>query len=96
MTMAEARERNDEIVADLDAALTDRVISHQGEYFSFSDLRLLPRPLQQPSPPRWTAIVSPESARRAAQRAPGGSIDARRTDALAFFHALCSVTLSAG
>ena len=68
MTMAEARERNDEIVAVLDAALANRVISHRGKYFSFSDLRLLPRPLQQPSPPRWTTVVSAESARRAARR----------------------------
>jgi alkanesulfonate monooxygenase SsuD/methylene tetrahydromethanopterin reductase-like flavin-dependent oxidoreductase (luciferase family) len=68
MTMAEARERNDEIVAVLDAALADRVVSHRGKYFSFSDLRLLPRPLQQPSPPRWTTVVSAESARRAARR----------------------------
>jgi alkanesulfonate monooxygenase SsuD/methylene tetrahydromethanopterin reductase-like flavin-dependent oxidoreductase (luciferase family) len=68
MTMAEARERNDEIVAVLDAALTSRVISHHGKHFSFSDLRLLPRTLQQPSPPRWTTVVSAESARRAARR----------------------------
>jgi alkanesulfonate monooxygenase SsuD/methylene tetrahydromethanopterin reductase-like flavin-dependent oxidoreductase (luciferase family) len=68
MTMAEARERNDEIVAILDAALADRVISHRGKYFSLSDLRILPRPLQQPSPPRWTTVVSAESARRAARR----------------------------
>jgi alkanesulfonate monooxygenase SsuD/methylene tetrahydromethanopterin reductase-like flavin-dependent oxidoreductase (luciferase family) len=68
MTMAEARERNDEIIAVLDAALADRVVSHHGKYFSFSDLRLLPRPLQQPSPPRWTTVVSVESARRAARR----------------------------
>ena len=47
MTMAEARERNDEIIAVLDAALSNRVISHKGKYFSFSDLRLLPRTLQQ-------------------------------------------------
>jgi alkanesulfonate monooxygenase SsuD/methylene tetrahydromethanopterin reductase-like flavin-dependent oxidoreductase (luciferase family) len=67
MTMAEARERNDEIVGVLDAALANRVISHRGKYFSFSDLRLLPRPLQQPSPPRWTTVVSAESARRAAR-----------------------------
>jgi alkanesulfonate monooxygenase SsuD/methylene tetrahydromethanopterin reductase-like flavin-dependent oxidoreductase (luciferase family) len=67
MTMAEARERNDEIVAVIDAALANRVISHRGKYFSFSDLRLLPRPLQQPSPPRWTTVVSAESARRAAR-----------------------------
>ena len=68
LTMAEARERNDEIVAVLDAALTNRIVSHHGKYFSFSDLRLLPRPLQQPSPPRWTTVVSAESARRAARR----------------------------
>jgi alkanesulfonate monooxygenase SsuD/methylene tetrahydromethanopterin reductase-like flavin-dependent oxidoreductase (luciferase family) len=68
MTMAEARERNDEIVSVLDAALAGRVVSHQGKYFSFSDLRLLPRTLQQPSPPRWTTVVSVESARRAARR----------------------------
>jgi alkanesulfonate monooxygenase SsuD/methylene tetrahydromethanopterin reductase-like flavin-dependent oxidoreductase (luciferase family) len=29
---------------------------------------MLPRPLQQPSPPRWTTVVSIESARRAARR----------------------------
>src|SRR5262249_52764411 len=68
MTMAEARERNDEIVAIVDSAPANRVISHRGKYFSFSDLRLLPRPLQQPSPPRWTTVVSVESARRAARR----------------------------
>jgi alkanesulfonate monooxygenase SsuD/methylene tetrahydromethanopterin reductase-like flavin-dependent oxidoreductase (luciferase family) len=68
MTMAEARERNDEIVAIIDAAFANRVVTHRGKYFSFSDLRLLPRTLQQPSPPRWTTVVSVESARRAAWR----------------------------
>jgi alkanesulfonate monooxygenase SsuD/methylene tetrahydromethanopterin reductase-like flavin-dependent oxidoreductase (luciferase family) len=68
ITMAEARERNDEIVAVIDAALANRVVSHQGKHFAFSDLRLLPRPLQQPSPPRWTTVVSADSARRAARR----------------------------
>jgi len=67
MTMTEARERNEEIVAVLDAAMTSRIVSHHGKYFSFSDLRLLPRTLQQPSPPRWTTVVSAESARRAAR-----------------------------
>jgi len=68
LTMAEARERNEEIVTILDAALVDRVISHHGKYFSLSNLRLLPRPLQQPSPPRWTTVISADSARRAARR----------------------------
>jgi alkanesulfonate monooxygenase SsuD/methylene tetrahydromethanopterin reductase-like flavin-dependent oxidoreductase (luciferase family) len=68
MTMAEARERNEEIVAVLEAALANRVISHRGKYFSFGELRPLPRTLQQPSPPRWTTVVSAGSARRAARR----------------------------
>jgi alkanesulfonate monooxygenase SsuD/methylene tetrahydromethanopterin reductase-like flavin-dependent oxidoreductase (luciferase family) len=29
---------------------------------------MLPRPLQQPAPPRWTTVVSEDSARRAARR----------------------------
>ena len=68
MTVAEARERNDEIVAFLDAALTNRIVSYRGKYFSFSNVRLLPRPLQQPFPPRWTTVISADSARRAARR----------------------------
>ena len=68
MTMAEARERSDEIIDVIDAALAERVVSHHGKHFSFSNLRLLPRTLQRPSPPRWTAVVSADSARRAARR----------------------------
>jgi alkanesulfonate monooxygenase SsuD/methylene tetrahydromethanopterin reductase-like flavin-dependent oxidoreductase (luciferase family) len=68
MTMEEARERSDEIIDVIDAALAQRVICHQGKHFAFSNLRLLPRTLQRPSPPRWTAVVSAESARRAARR----------------------------
>src|SRR4029079_5164630 len=44
ITMAEARERNEEISAVIDAALANRVVSHRGKYFSFADLRILPRP----------------------------------------------------
>jgi alkanesulfonate monooxygenase SsuD/methylene tetrahydromethanopterin reductase-like flavin-dependent oxidoreductase (luciferase family) len=68
MTMAEARERSEEIIDVIDAAFAHRVVSHQGKRFSFSNLRLLPRTFQRPSPPRWTAVVSAESARRAARR----------------------------
>jgi alkanesulfonate monooxygenase SsuD/methylene tetrahydromethanopterin reductase-like flavin-dependent oxidoreductase (luciferase family) len=68
MSMTEARERNDEILGVIDAALARDVISHQGKHFAFSDLRLLPRPFQRPSPPRWTTVVSADSARRAARR----------------------------
>jgi len=68
ITMPEARERHEEILTVIDAALADRVVSHRGKYFSFGNLRLLPGTLQKPSPPRWTTVVSADSARRAARR----------------------------
>ena len=68
ITMSEARERNEEVITVMDAALADRVVSHHGKYFSFNNLRILPRTLQKPFPPRWTTVVSADSARRAARR----------------------------
>jgi alkanesulfonate monooxygenase SsuD/methylene tetrahydromethanopterin reductase-like flavin-dependent oxidoreductase (luciferase family) len=68
MSMDEARERNDEALQVLDAALGQEAISHDGKYARFKDLRLLPRPLQLPAPPKWTTVVSSESARKAARR----------------------------
>lgn len=62
------RERFEETVTILDAWLAAPVISHHGRHFSFDNLRIVPRPLQQPAPPRWTTVVSPASAARAAAR----------------------------
>jgi alkanesulfonate monooxygenase SsuD/methylene tetrahydromethanopterin reductase-like flavin-dependent oxidoreductase (luciferase family) len=64
----EARARNDEILDILDAALKSPVISHHGKFWQFDNLRLTPRPLQQPSPPVWVTVVSTSSARKAARR----------------------------
>jgi alkanesulfonate monooxygenase SsuD/methylene tetrahydromethanopterin reductase-like flavin-dependent oxidoreductase (luciferase family) len=68
MSVAEARERNDEATVILDAGLAEPMISHHGKYWNFDDLRLLPRPLQRPSPPKWVTVVSEDSARNAARR----------------------------
>jgi alkanesulfonate monooxygenase SsuD/methylene tetrahydromethanopterin reductase-like flavin-dependent oxidoreductase (luciferase family) len=51
----------------LQAAISKPVVSHQGEYFSFDDVRLTPSFLQE-SPSVWTAATSEASARRAGQR----------------------------
>jgi alkanesulfonate monooxygenase SsuD/methylene tetrahydromethanopterin reductase-like flavin-dependent oxidoreductase (luciferase family) len=64
----EARARNDEAIEIIDKALAEPVISHHGKFRSFDNLRLTPRPVQQPSPPKWVTVVSASSARRAAQR----------------------------
>jgi alkanesulfonate monooxygenase SsuD/methylene tetrahydromethanopterin reductase-like flavin-dependent oxidoreductase (luciferase family) len=64
----ENRERFKEALDILDAWLAQPVFSHRGRYWNFDNLRIVPRPLQQPSPPRWTTVVSPASAMLSASR----------------------------
>ena len=66
--LEENRERFNETLAILDAWLAEPVISHQGRYYNFDNLRIVPRPLQQPAPPKWTTVVSPASAIKSAAR----------------------------
>jgi len=64
----ENRERFNETLEILDAWLAEPVISHHGRYYNFDNLRIVPRPLQQPSPPKWTTVVSIASAVKSASR----------------------------
>jgi alkanesulfonate monooxygenase SsuD/methylene tetrahydromethanopterin reductase-like flavin-dependent oxidoreductase (luciferase family) len=64
----EARARYDEAVAIMDKALAEPVISHHGKFWNFDNLRMIPRPVQQPHPPTWATVVSVSSARKAARR----------------------------
>jgi alkanesulfonate monooxygenase SsuD/methylene tetrahydromethanopterin reductase-like flavin-dependent oxidoreductase (luciferase family) len=68
ISVEEANARNAEAIEILDAALAHPVISHHGRFWNFDELRIAPRPLQTPSPPKWTTVVSIESARKAARR----------------------------
>jgi len=63
----ENRERFGETLEILDAWLAEPIISHHGRYYNFDNLRVVPRPLQ-PSPPKWTTVVSPASAVKSAAR----------------------------
>jgi alkanesulfonate monooxygenase SsuD/methylene tetrahydromethanopterin reductase-like flavin-dependent oxidoreductase (luciferase family) len=66
--MDEARARFDEAVAIMDKALAEPVISHHGKFWNFDNLRLTPRAIQEPHPPKWVTVVSESSARKAARR----------------------------
>jgi alkanesulfonate monooxygenase SsuD/methylene tetrahydromethanopterin reductase-like flavin-dependent oxidoreductase (luciferase family) len=68
LSVEEARERNDEATQILDAALAEPVISHHGKYWNFDNVRLVPRPVQHPAPPKWVTVVSEDSAKKAARR----------------------------
>ncbi len=68
MSVEEARARFDEAVEIMDKALAAPVISHHGKFWNFDDLRLTPRTIQQPQPPKWVTVISESSARKAARR----------------------------
>jgi alkanesulfonate monooxygenase SsuD/methylene tetrahydromethanopterin reductase-like flavin-dependent oxidoreductase (luciferase family) len=68
LNMDQAREIYNESIDILDAALETGIANHNGKYFTYENLRLLPRPLQKPYPPKWSTVVSPDSACRAARR----------------------------
>lgn len=68
METKEARARYDEAMQIIDAGLKEGVISHSGQYWNFENLPIVPRPVQQPEPPKWTTVISVESARKAARR----------------------------
>ncbi|HEY7626604.1 MAG TPA: LLM class flavin-dependent oxidoreductase [Ilumatobacteraceae bacterium] len=75
-----AAARHAEIADVLDRAIAASPISHHGAQWEFDDLEILPRFLQQPAPPVWTAVRSPESAERAGRRgwkACGGFLSAK-------------------
>ncbi|HEY7608472.1 MAG TPA: LLM class flavin-dependent oxidoreductase [Alphaproteobacteria bacterium] len=68
LSYEEARRRFDEALEVLDAALKSPVVSHHGRFWKFDNLRIVPRPLQQPAPPKWTTVLSTASARKSARR----------------------------
>ena len=79
--MTESRERFEEAYEIITGAWSDDVFSFGGKYWSYNDVALWPRPVQQPGPPVWMPIVgSRESIEFAARKnisitpgmAPGG------------------------
>jgi alkanesulfonate monooxygenase SsuD/methylene tetrahydromethanopterin reductase-like flavin-dependent oxidoreductase (luciferase family) len=68
LSVEEARARYDEAVEIIDQALAEPVISHHGKFWNFDNMRLTPRTIQQPHPPKWVTVVSASSARKAARR----------------------------
>jgi alkanesulfonate monooxygenase SsuD/methylene tetrahydromethanopterin reductase-like flavin-dependent oxidoreductase (luciferase family) len=64
----EVRPRFDEALSIIDAALTQPRVTHQGKYWQLKDLAIVPRPLQQPAPPRWMTGIAQPAAHSAAAR----------------------------
>jgi alkanesulfonate monooxygenase SsuD/methylene tetrahydromethanopterin reductase-like flavin-dependent oxidoreductase (luciferase family) len=82
--LSESRERFEEAYEIVTRAWTEDVFSYQGKFWSYSDVALWPRPVQQPHPEVWIPVVgSKESIEFAARHniritpglAPGGLQD---------------------
>ena len=58
---AESRERFQECLEVIEAAWSNERFSHQGKYFTFNDLCVLPKPYQKPYPPVRVAVTTSES-----------------------------------
>ncbi len=69
--MAQSRSLVDESLAILRAAAADAPIIHRGRHFRLDGVRVLPRPVQRPWPPLWTAAVSPDTFDWAAREGLG-------------------------
>ena len=63
--------RTDEMLEVMKRLWTEEHVSHQGRFFNFEDVTLLPRPRQQPYPPIWVAGRSDAAMRRAALHGDG-------------------------
>jgi probable F420-dependent oxidoreductase len=59
--------RTDEYLRIWKACWTPGKVSFDGKFFSFSNMRISPKPLQQPHPPIWVGGSSPAALRRAAE-----------------------------
>lgn len=63
--------RANEMIPVLRRLWTEEHVTHQGEFFTFEDATLLPRPVQKPCPPIWVAGRSEAAMRRAATLGDG-------------------------
>jgi alkanesulfonate monooxygenase SsuD/methylene tetrahydromethanopterin reductase-like flavin-dependent oxidoreductase (luciferase family) len=64
----EVRPRFDEALSIIEAALTQSRVTHQGKFWQLNELAIVPRPLQQPAPPRWMIGIGVPAALSAAAR----------------------------
>src|SRR5436190_537655 len=55
----ESRERVDEGLEIMRRCWGQQPFSHQGRFWSFPEIDVFPKPVQQPHPPMWTAAVTP-------------------------------------
>jgi alkanesulfonate monooxygenase SsuD/methylene tetrahydromethanopterin reductase-like flavin-dependent oxidoreductase (luciferase family) len=59
--IGESRARVDEGLEIMRRSWGEGTFSFEGNFFSFPEIDVVPKPIQKPHPPLWTAAVSPET-----------------------------------
>ena len=70
-SMEESRARVDEAVEILRRSWAGQPFSFDGRFWSFPEVDVVPKPVQRPHPPLWTAAVTPDTFTRAADQGFG-------------------------
>ena len=64
----ESRERFDETVDVIQRAWTEERFSYRGRFFTFDDVRVIPKPVQRPHPPLYQVCVTKDGIENTALR----------------------------
>jgi alkanesulfonate monooxygenase SsuD/methylene tetrahydromethanopterin reductase-like flavin-dependent oxidoreductase (luciferase family) len=81
----ESRERYRETLEIFFAACRNRILSYQGKYFSYRDVELYNKPVQQPWPPLWFPSSNRESIEFTARHGYHTALIAKPADSKALF-----------
>ncbi|HYL60096.1 MAG TPA: LLM class flavin-dependent oxidoreductase [Candidatus Acidoferrales bacterium] len=65
------KEMWDEVIRAIPKMWTEEEFEWNGKYFKMPPRNVLPKPIQDPHPPMWVAVSSPETAVQAAERGIG-------------------------
>ncbi|HXO03550.1 MAG TPA: LLM class flavin-dependent oxidoreductase, partial [Stellaceae bacterium] len=60
--LAESRARFEEAYDIITRAWSEEVFSYEGQFWSYKDVALWPRPVQQPGPPIWIPVVGSQES----------------------------------
>ena len=88
--LSDSRARFDEAFQIITRAWTEEVFSFQGKFWSYKDVALWPRPVQQPRPEIWTPVVSSKesiefAARNGVRITPGLAPGGLQDDIIAYY-----------
>jgi alkanesulfonate monooxygenase SsuD/methylene tetrahydromethanopterin reductase-like flavin-dependent oxidoreductase (luciferase family) len=77
VSYAESRDRFAEVLDIVEQAWSQPAVSYEGKYYTFKNITVAPKPLQQPSPPIRIAAASPDTYPQVGERGLPIFINAR-------------------